>query len=112
MDKLGDVTVSKTDISEIIALATNYAVLKKEVGQVTLRVALFRQNTLVIGPSDKELKYLLLEINSIIDQRRALYDACLEAKAMYEAQGINEDSRIGGEQYHNLLLAIQKAGGR
>ena len=38
-----------------------------------------------------------------------LLNACLAAKAMYEAQGINVNSRIGGEQYSELLLTIQKA---
>lgn len=38
-----------------------------------------------------------------------LLKACLTAKAMYEAQGINENSRIGGEQYTELLKAIKKA---
>lgn len=38
-----------------------------------------------------------------------LLEACLTAKAMYEAQGINENSRIGGEQYKELLGAIKKA---
>lgn len=38
-----------------------------------------------------------------------MFEACLSAKAMYEAQGINEHSRIGGEQYKQLLQAIEKA---
>ena len=40
-----------------------------------------------------------------------LLEACLTAKAMYEAQGIKADSMIGGEQYSNLLIAIKKATG-
>ena len=38
-----------------------------------------------------------------------MLNACLTAKAMYEAQGITTDSIIGGEQYSELLLAIKKA---
>ena len=38
-----------------------------------------------------------------------LLEACLTAKAMYEAQGINETCRIGGAQYKQLLGAIKKA---
>lgn len=41
-----------------------------------------------------------------------LLEACMEAKAMYEAQGINELTscfRIGGYQYDRLLNAINKA---
>jgi len=38
-----------------------------------------------------------------------LLKACLSAKAMYEAQGISDDSRIGGEQYKQVKEAIKKA---
>ena len=38
-----------------------------------------------------------------------LLESCLAAKAMYEAQGINENSRIGGDQYTKLIEAIKKA---
>lgn len=38
-----------------------------------------------------------------------LFECCLTAKAMYEAMGINTNSRIGGEQYSNLINAIKKA---
>lgn len=38
-----------------------------------------------------------------------LLNACFTAKAMFEAQGINKDSRIGGEQYSQLLNAIKEA---
>lgn len=38
-----------------------------------------------------------------------LFNSCMEAKAMYEAMGINENSRIGGEQYSKLIQAIKKA---
>lgn len=38
-----------------------------------------------------------------------LLESCFAAKAMYEAQGVNESSRIGGEQYKNLLEAIKQA---
>lgn len=43
------------------------------------------------------------------DVNSNLFKACLTAKAMYEAQGINENSRIGGEQYRELLAAIKKS---
>lgn len=45
----------------------------------------------------------------LIVAAKDLLEACLAAKAMYEAQGINENSRIGGEQYTKLLEAIKKA---
>ena len=45
----------------------------------------------------------------LISSAPELLKACLEAKSMYEAQGINVESRIGGEQYKNLLNAIEKA---
>lgn len=38
-----------------------------------------------------------------------LLKSCFEAKAMYEANGITRESRIGGEQYSNLISAIKKA---
>jgi|GEM_PF-3982632 hypothetical protein len=38
-----------------------------------------------------------------------LLECCLTAKAMYEAQGITEDSRIGGSQLKELNLVIKKA---
>lgn len=38
-----------------------------------------------------------------------LLECCLTAKAMFEAQCINEQSRIGGEQYAYLLKIIRKA---
>lgn len=38
-----------------------------------------------------------------------LLEACLTAKALFQAQGINENSRIGGAQYKQLLEAIRKA---
>ncbi len=41
-----------------------------------------------------------------------LLESCLTAKAMYEAQGINERSIIGGAQYSQLLQAINKAIGQ
>lgn len=50
------------------------------------------------------------QTTKLISSAPELLEACLEAKAMYEAQGINvKRSRIGGEQYKNLLNAIEKA---
>lgn len=45
----------------------------------------------------------------LIQAAPEMLEACLVAKAMYEAQGINETSKIGGEQYRNLLDALKKA---
>lgn len=38
-----------------------------------------------------------------------MLEACMTAKAMYEAQGITPESIIGGEQYSSLLNTIKKA---
>ena len=46
---------------------------------------------------------------ALISAAPDLLEACLEARVMYEAQGINEESRIGGEQYKRLVFAIGKA---
>lgn len=46
---------------------------------------------------------------ALISAAPDMFECCLTAKAMYEAQGINKDSQIGGEQYEQLLRAINKA---
>ena len=46
---------------------------------------------------------------ALISAAPDLLECCKTAKAIYEAQGINENSRIGGEQYQQLLQAINKA---
>ncbi len=46
---------------------------------------------------------------ALISAAPDLLDACLTAKAIYESLGINENSRIGGDQYKKLLQAISKA---
>lgn len=46
---------------------------------------------------------------ALISAAPDLLDACFNAKEMYEAQGINENSQFGGEQYKQLIHAIKKA---
>jgi hypothetical protein len=46
---------------------------------------------------------------ALISAAPDLFEACLTTKAMYEAQGINENSLMFGEQYKQLIKAINKA---
>jgi hypothetical protein len=46
---------------------------------------------------------------ALISAAPDLLEACLATKEMYEAQGIDENSLMFGEQYKQLVQAIDKA---
>lgn len=92
---------------------------KGEWSSIILDLADYKQCCVGSESSGKVIAHVLIFGDTISEEDVAntkliaaapeMLNACFTAKAMYEAQGINEYSRIGGEQYSQLLNTIKKA---